>query len=137
MNDFNLDTTPKITTGFKVPDGYFDSFSTIVLEQLPKQESKFVGVFSFKKVWYYAAAAVIVLGLSIPLYHQYTLKQDLADVTVLEDYLANNSSITEDEILNSLDKEDLEKMKIDFKLQDKDIEEVLENNSNLEQYILD
>ncbi|TBX66641.1 hypothetical protein EZL74_10690 [Flavobacterium silvisoli] len=137
MNDFNLNTNPKITTGFKVPDGYFDSFSTKVLEQLPKQESKFVGVFSFRKTWYYAAAAVVVLGLSISLYHQYTLKQDLADVTVLEDYLANNASITEDEILNSLDKEDLEKMKIDFKLQDKDIEEVLENNSNLEQYILD
>jgi hypothetical protein len=28
-------------------------------------------------------------------------------------------------------------MKVDFNLQDKDIEEVLESNSNLEQYILD
>ncbi|WP_162128142.1 hypothetical protein [Flavobacterium phycosphaerae] len=137
MNNFKLDNEPKITSGFKAPEGYFDAFSDKVLMQLPKQESKVISIFSSRKRWYYVAASVIVLLISIPLYHQYVLNQESVDATVLEDYLAYNTSVSEDEIVNLLDKEDLEKMKVDFNLQDKDIEEVLESNSNLEQYILD
>jgi len=137
MNDFKLDNEPKITSGFKAPEGYFDTFPDKILLQLPKQESKVISIFSSKRTWYLAAAAVMVLLLSVPLYNQYVLNQETVDATVLEDYLAYNTSVSEDEIVNLLNKEDLEKMKVDFNLQDKDIEEALESNANLEQYILD
>jgi hypothetical protein len=137
MNDFKLDNEPKIASGYKIPVGYFDTFSDKMLLQLPKQEPKVVSIFSSKRTWYMAAAAVMVLLLSAPLYNQYVLNQETVDATVLEDYLAYNTTFSEDDIVNLLDKEDLEKMKVDFNLQDKDIEEALESNTNLEQYILD
>jgi hypothetical protein len=137
MNHFNLDNESKITSGFKAPDGYFDTFPDKVLVRLPKQEAKVISIFSNTKTWYFAAAAVLILLLSVPLYNQYVTNQETVDATVLEDYLAYNTTVSEDEIVSLLDKEDLEKMKVDFNLQDKDIEEALESNSNLEQYILD
>jgi hypothetical protein len=136
MKDFKLDNEPKITSGFTIPEGYFDAFSENFLTQLPK-EKKVISIFSAKKTWYFATAATIVLLLSVPLYNQYTMVQQTLDATVLEDYLAYSSTVSEDEIVNLLDKEDLEKMKIDFNVKDKDIEEALESNSDLEQYILD
>jgi hypothetical protein len=137
MNDFKLDNEPKISSGFKTPEDYFDIFTAKILIQLPKQEPKVISIFSSKKTWYLAAASVIILLLSVPLYNQYALNQQSVDANVLEDYLAYNTTVSEDDIVNLLDKEDLEKMKVDFNLQDKDIEEALESNSNLEQYILD
>ena len=34
MKTFKLENEPKITTGFKTPDHYFDAFSTKVLQQI-------------------------------------------------------------------------------------------------------
>ena len=137
MKDFKLNNEPKLTSGFTTPEGYFDTFSHKVLAQLPKQEPKVISIFSSKKMWYFAAAAVAILLLSVPLYNQYASNTEEVDAVTLENYLASNNTISEDEIANLLDKEDLEKMKIDFNIQDKEIEEVLDTNSNLEQYILD
>jgi len=137
MKEFKLDNERKITSGFISPEGYFDTLSDKITAQLPKQEQKVISIFASKKTWYFTAAAVIILLLSVPLYNKYTMQQETVDATVLEDYLAYNSTITDEDIANLLDKEDLEKMKIDFNIQDRDIEEALDSNSNLEQYILD
>ena len=46
MKKFNLENEPKITSGFTIPDGYFDTFSDKILAQLPKQDPKVVSIFS-------------------------------------------------------------------------------------------
>ncbi|WP_333601108.1 hypothetical protein [Flavobacterium sp.] len=137
MKAFKLDNEPKIASGFTTPDGYFDTFSAKLLTQLPKQEPKVISIFRVTKAWYYAAVAILILMLSVPLYNQFASHKEEVDSATLEEYLAYNSNLSEDEIVNLLDKEDLEKMKVEFNVQDKEIEDALDSNTNLEQYILD
>ena len=137
MKNFNLGNEPKITSGFTTPDGYFDTFSEIVLAQLPKQETKVISIFSSKKVWYFAAAAVLILMLSIPLFTKYSTQQEEIDSATLENYIAYQSNISEEEIVNLLEQDDLDKMKLDFNIDDATIEDALKSNSNLEQYLID
>ena len=137
MKNFNLGNEPKITTGFTTPDGYFDTFSEKVLAQLPKQETKVISIFSSKKVWYFAAAAVLILMLSIPLFNKYSSQQAEIDSATLENYIAYQSNISEEEIVNLLEQDDLDKMKLDFNIDDTIIEDALKSNSNLEQYLID
>ena len=137
MKDFKLDNEPKITSGFTIPDGYFDTFSHKVLAQLPKQETKVISIFSSRKTWYFAAAAALILMLSIPIYTKYSTNQDEIDSATLENYIAYQSNISEDEIVDLLEQEDLDKMKLELNVDDKEIEETLKSNANLEQYIID
>lgn len=137
MKDFKLDNEPKITPGFTTPDGYFDTFSEKILARLPKQEPKVISIFSSRKTWYFAAAAVLILMLSAPLYTKYATQQEEIDSSTLENYLANQSNISEEEIVNLLQQEDLDKMKVEFNVDDATIEDALNSNSNLEQYIID
>lgn len=137
MKNFNLGNEPKITSGFTTPDGYFDTFSEKVLAQLPKQESKVISIFSSKKVWYFTAAAVLILMLSIPLFTKYSTQQEEIDSATLENYIAYQSNISEEEIVNLLEQDDLDKMKLDFNIDDATIEDALKSNSNLEQYLID
>jgi len=137
MKNFNLGNEPKITSGFTTPDGYFDTFSEKVLAQLPKQEPKVISIFSSKKVWYFAAAAILILMLSIPLFAKYSSQQEEIDSATLENYIAYQSNISEEEIVNLLEQDDLDKMKLDFNIEDAAIEDALKSNSNLEQYLID
>lgn len=137
MKDFKLDNEPKITSGFTTPDGYFDTFSEKVLAQLPEQEWKVISIFSSKKTWYYAAVAILILMLSVPIYTKYSNQQEEIDSATLENYIAYQSNISEEEIVNLLQQEDLDKMKLEFNVDDAAIEDALNSNSNLEQYIID
>ena len=137
MKNFNLCNEPKITSGFTTPDGYFDTFAEKVLAQLPKQETKVISIFSSKKVWFFAAAAILILMLSIPLFTKYSTQQEEIDTATLENYIAYQSNISEEEIVNLLEQDDLDKMKLDFNIDDATIEDALKSNSNLEQYLID
>lgn len=137
MKEFKLDNEPKITSGFTTPDDYFDTFSEKVLAQIPKEETKVISIFSSRKTWYYAAAAILILMLSVPIYTKYSIQQEEIDTTTLENYLAYQSNISEEEIVNLLQQEELDKMKLEFNVDDAALEEALNSNSNLEQYIID
>ncbi len=137
MKPFKLDNEPKITSGFTTPESYFDSFTDKVLTKLPKEETKVISIFSRRKTWYYAAAAVVVMMLSVPVYTNYFGASEEVDAVALEDYINNHTTISDDEIADLLDQEDLEKMKLELNLEDEAVEEILLNNTDLEQYIID
>ena len=137
MKNFKLHNEPKITSGFTIPDGYFESFSEKILAQLPEESSKVISIFSLRKTWYFAVAAILILMLSIPLYTIYSNKSEEVDSATLENYIACQSTVSEDQIVSLLEQEDLDKMKLEFNVDNKEIEEVLNSNSNLEQYIID
>ena len=135
MNDFKLDNRPKINSGFKTPDYYFSDFSEKLMQQLPEEETIVISIFSKRKNWMYACAAILVLALSIPFVFQNQTQE--IDATTLENYLAINSGITDVELIDLLHEEDINKIEINENIDDKTVEDILINNSNFEQYIND
>jgi len=135
MKTFKLENEPKIKSGFIIPESYFDHFSEKVMQQLTKEEPKVISLFLRKKSWLFVAAAIIGLGLIIPIYNDFSNHSSEIDEIILENYIANKSDISDTDLANLLDEEDIQKMSIDLDIEDKSIENELSINSNLEQYI--
>ena len=136
MKTFKLENEPKIESGFKTPENYFDTFSARVMEQLPKEEPKTISIFSKRKIWTYAAAAVLIFALTIPVYNHFYSHSTEIDETTLENYITYQSSLSNTDLLNLLDEEDIQKISIDLNLEDKTIENELTENNNFEYYLL-
>jgi hypothetical protein len=136
MKTFKLENENKIESGFKTPDNYFDTLSLRILQQLPKEEPKVISIFQNKKVWMYAAAAILVFGLSIPIYDNFTKKTFEIDNVTIENYITYQSSVTGTDIVNLLDEKDIKEMRMDLNIDDTAIENELILNKNLEQYLL-
>lgn len=136
MKAFKLDDNAKTGTGFKVPESYFDTLSQSVMQQLPAPETKVVSLYAKRKSWVFAAAAVLVLSLMIPALNTGKAITDEPDVQALENYLSYHSDITDEQLVDLLETEDIEKIRIDYNMEDKALEDVL-SNSNLENYIID
>lgn len=137
MNEFKLDNEPRIETGFKTPEYYFDDFSTRVIQQLPENKPKVISIFVKNKIWIFTVAAVLLLALFIPIINTLQTQPTTVDKITLENYLTYHAAITDDDLVDLLDEEDIQKMKIDYKIEDKAIEDLLSTNSNLEEYIID
>jgi flagellar basal body-associated protein FliL len=136
MKTFKIENEPKIKTGFTVPENYFEDFSAKMIQQLPEKKSKVIPLFAIRKAWMYAAAAIVVLALIVPVYnHFYSHSSEIDDVTI-ENYIAYHSSVSDADLVNLLDEKDIQKMSIDLNIEDKTIENELSENNNLEQYII-
>jgi hypothetical protein len=135
MNDFKLNTNEKITSGFKIPDNYFDSFSEKVMQQLPKEEPKVISFYARNKKILFSAAAVLVIALSISLVFKIQSKEQEVSSDDVENYLVYHTTLSDDDIVNLLEQEDIENIKVSNPIENEAIEDVLSNNSELEQYI--
>jgi hypothetical protein len=136
MKTFKLENETKIATGFTVPENYFEDFSTKMMQQLPTKETKIISLFATRKIWMYAAAAVVVMALSVPIYNNFYSHSSEIDETTLENYITYHSTVSDVDLVNLLDEKDIQKIKIDLKIDDKMIENELSTDNNLEQYIL-
>ena len=126
MNDFKINSEHKIESGFKIPENYFENFSEKVLLKINKPEPKVVSIFYKRKTWISSVAAVLVISLSVTLYTKIAVKSSEEKLT-LENYITNQSEISQYDLVALLDSKDIEKIKIDLKLDDEKIEEVLTN----------
>jgi hypothetical protein len=135
MKDFKLDTNEKITSGFKIPENYFDDFSEKVMLRLPKEEPKVISFYARNKRWIYSAAAVLVLALSVPIVYQMQNKEAEMTSSEVENYLVNNTTLSDDDIVNLLEQEDIDKLKEEAPIEKEALEEALSNNPEIEQYI--
>lgn len=135
MKDFKLDNDPKITSGFQIPENYFDNFSEKVMNQLPEKETKVISIFQKRKNWILSVAAVLVISLSIPFYNNLTSSSDELDQATLENYITNQSTINQYDLISLLETEDIENIKIDSNLEDATIEDILSTNDNFENII--
>lgn len=136
MKTFKLENEPKIEPGFTVPENYFENFSAKMMQQLPENEPKIISIFARKKTWMYAAAAVMILALSIPIYYNYLSHSSEIDEATLENYITYQSTVSDTDLVNLLDEQDIQKMSVDLKIEDGTIENELSENNNLEQYLL-
>ena len=71
MKTFKLENEPKIKSGFKTPENYFDDFSEKVLQQVHQKEVKVIPFYKRKKNLSLAAAALIGFALMIPIVNNY------------------------------------------------------------------
>jgi len=136
MKTLKLDTEPKINTGFIVPENYFEDFSAKMMQQLPKKETKIISIFEKKKNWMYAAAAILILALSLPIYTNYYNHSSEIDEATLENYISYHSTVSDTDLVNLLDEQDIQKMSVDMDIEDITIENELSQSNNLEQYLL-
>lgn len=136
MKTFKLDNEPKIETGFTVPENYFEDFSAKMMQQLPKNEPKVISIFTKKKNWMYAVAAILLLALSIPIYNNFNSNSTEIDDTTLENYITYHSTVSDADLVNLLDEQDIQKISVDLDIEDITIENELSQNKNLEQYLL-
>jgi hypothetical protein len=135
MKNINLETSKKITPGFQIPEGYFDTFSEKLLQELPLKEMKTISFYTQNKKWIYAAAAVLVIMLSLPLVYQLERNQEQPSAAEIENYLTQQSPISEDEIVNLLEQEDIDQLKTNSTITNEAIEEELSAATDLEKYI--
>jgi hypothetical protein len=137
MKPFELNNQPKIATGFKVPENYFDDFSkrmqTKILEEEPAQKVFFLQT----KNWIYTAAAVLIIGFSIAFFNNETTVVTTPDVVAIDNYISNEASISEDEMIGFLDIKDIKKMSLESDIKTQDIEDELLNTTDLEQNLID
>lgn len=137
MKNFKLDNEPKITSGFQIPENYFDNFSEKVMNQLPEKETKVVSIFQKRKNLIMSVAAVLVISLSIPFYNNLTSSSDELDQATLENYITNQSTINQYDLISLLETKDIENIKIDSNLEDSAIEDLLTTNDNFENIIIE
>ena len=138
MNNFKLDNEPKIKSGFQIPENYFDSLSEKVMNQLPKEEPKVVSLWDRNKRWIYSAAAVLVLSLTIPLANQFqstSTEVATTETNEIENYLAYHASLSDEEIIKLLDKEDIAEIEVTNSLDEEALKQALNEDSNTEYYI--
>ncbi|MDQ7961789.1 MULTISPECIES: hypothetical protein [Flavobacterium] len=134
MNSFNLENGPKIKPGFKTPDNYFENFSEQMLARIDSNEKPVSSIFQRRKNWFMAAAAVLIIGFAIPFLNK-PANNAAIDGESLENYLAYQSTISQYDLINLLDKEDIEALESDLKIDDAVVESALSDNTNLENYL--
>jgi hypothetical protein len=135
MKNLNLENQPKITPGFVVPENYFDDFSTKVLKQLPDNETKTISLFSKRKKWIMAVAAVLVLGLFLPIINASKNKE--LDDTAIEIYLTYQSDLSQEDLIADLETQDIAKLKHNNTLEIKIIEDLLSEDIDTENLLIE
>ncbi|MEO8238610.1 MAG: hypothetical protein ABI576_10915 [Flavobacterium sp.] len=135
MKAFKLENEPKITTGFKTPEYYFDDFSAKVLQQIKETEVKVIPFYKRKKVISLLIAAVFVVGLMIPIINNYNNTSKEFDEASLEAYLSYQSSLNQYDLINQLDTKDIEALNKNVALEQETIEDILSSNPNIENLI--
>ncbi|MEP7095949.1 MAG: hypothetical protein ABI793_17925 [Flavobacterium sp.] len=135
MKAFKLENEPKITTGFKTPEYYFDDFSAKVLQQIKETEVKVIPFYKRKKVISLLIAAVFVVGLMIPIINNYNNTSKEFDEASLEAYLSYQSNLNQYDLINQLDTKDIEALNKNVALEQETIEDILSSNPNIENLI--
>lgn len=135
MKNFNLENGPKITSGFIVPDQYFEEFSKKMLSQLPEEKNRVITLHKQKRKLLFAVAAILVIGLFIPIFNQLSKPSDELDESTLENHISYQTNINQYDLISDLDNEDLTSLGTAIQLKDDIIEDHLTTNSNLEKLL--
>ena len=135
MNKFSLDKHPKIASGFKVPEDYFDHLPQVVMAKIPSEQPKKSKIFTLTN-FSFAAAAVLLIALCIPFFTSNAITSlDQIDTVSLENYITYQSYGSQYEIMNLMESNDLDKMQIELNLEDESVENILTTSPNFENYI--
>ncbi|WPO78856.1 hypothetical protein [Flavobacterium sp. KACC 22761] len=135
MKAFKLENEPKIKSGFKTPEHYFDDLSAKVLQQINEKEVKVIPFYKRKNVISIAVAAVIVFALMIPIVNNYNDTSKELDEATLETYLSYQSNLNQYDLIQNLDTKDIQKLNKNVAIEDETLEDILASNPNIEHLI--
>ena len=133
MKNFNLENEPKIETGFTIPENYFNDFSEKVMQQLPSEKPKVISLYQSNKNWFLTAAAILIVSFTIPTYYLVQNNKNEVNASELESYILDHSTVSQDDIVDLLDENDLKEMNVDYDLEDISSEVIDLENIDLEQ----
>jgi len=126
MNDFKLNEEQKIKTGFtNPPDAYFDSFTDGMMQQLPEPEVKVVPLYKRKPVWLSAAAAFVTMFTGGYFLVNNTAPATQPDATAIENYLVYQTNVTQYDMIDHLDTQDIQELEASITLNDEAVEDYL------------
>lgn len=127
----------KVTTGFKIPEHYFEQFEAKMMEKIPvEKEVKVVSLFYKKQVWISSIAALLLLTIAIPVYFNMA-KESSLDAITIENYLSQQNVGTS-ELTQHLTDEDISSLENNLSLNTINsdaLEDYLSESENLEYYI--
>jgi len=130
----NLENKPYLKPGFSTPENYFDGLEDAVFARLETENSKVISFWYNRKTFWYAAAAILVLALLLPIYNTFSKPAEV-DTATLENYIAYQTNVNQDDLISLLEPEQIANLKVDMPIEDKTIEDILSQNNNLEQII--
>ncbi|REH01736.1 hypothetical protein [Flavobacterium aquicola] len=141
MTPFKLDSEPKIESGFKTPDNYFENFQTALIERLDNEpsnkETKVISIFRKRKTVLFAVAAVLALALMIPaVYQSYSKSKDL-DAATIESYLTEEGHLNQDEIISEIEPESNIIILDTKEIETQTLEDMLASNPNIENLVIE
>lgn len=141
MKTFKLDSEPKIDSGFKTPDNYFEKFSANLIQKLPiepiSDEIKVVSIFRRRKNILMAIAAVLVLALMIPIAYNANTKSKEVDTVTLENYLTQETDLNQYELIGEIEPESSSIISNTKELEPETIEDILVTNPNIENLVIE
>ncbi|MDR6760237.1 hypothetical protein SAMN05444671_2446 [Flavobacterium sp. CF108] len=135
MKEFKLENEPKVKSGFKTPDHYFDTLSAKVLEEINEREVKVIPLYKRKKVISIAAAAAVFIAFLIPTANHYYKASKELDEATLETYLTYQSNLNQYDLIKELDTKDIDKLNKNVALEEETLEDILATNPNIENLI--
>lgn len=141
MKTFNLENGPKIDSGFKTPENYFENFSANLMQKLPpepiSEENKVISIFRNRKDILMAAAAVLVLAIMIPITYRANTTNKEVDAVTLENYLTQETNLNQYELLSEIEPENSNLISPPKKLEHETIEDILATNPNIENLVIE
>jgi hypothetical protein len=81
-------------------------------------------------------AAIFIVALSISLVQYFKAPEHCSTDQVIENYLATNNHLSNDDWANLLDEKDIQKIEVNMNLSNQEIEEILTSEENFENYII-
>ncbi|MBC7524115.1 MAG: hypothetical protein H7239_06730 [Flavobacterium sp.] len=137
MNEIKLDTHPKINPGFEIPESYFETFSDRLMLKMPQKEVKVISFYAQHKNWIYTVVASLIIVFSIPVMNLFQKADNAINANEIENYLTTSSQLSDDEIINLMNDDEIANIKVTTPVDSKVAEEILSQNSNIEEYITD
>jgi hypothetical protein len=137
MKPFKLKNEPKIESGFKIPDHYFENFTSQIVEKMPENKIKVISNFRKRSYVYFVVAAILIVAILIPGVTNRSKNSSEIDAVALENYITYQSNVNQYDLINNLEKEDIKNIKVNIAIEDKSIEDILSLNSNLENLIVE
>jgi hypothetical protein len=134
MKEFKLNEYNKITTGFTIPEGYFDQFTVELNNKssLAKTEVKVVSIKTKRELT--LVAAIVVVALSVSVYSKIIISNSDENNTT-ENYITNHSEISQYDLITLLDKKDIENLSIELNNNNSKNDDEFVNSNAIDNYL--